>query len=223
VDTRPSRPVSKTETAQAREVAITELRPEPDSPHPTYRKTEAFRLVERKMRLDTRVTLPGDERFALAGIRLRNREQSNGPVLLDQDDGNVHDGLHLLNGIGLVGRGRDSSDYWVGFPGRGTTPYGDHDRWTTFRPSDWSVLFDRRRALLAGVTYADTTPKMWVLEDTNLDMMVNEVTLRPGQSVRYVVVLGLAAGGEGATDRAREAFRRAREWTDRLEVDSLVP
>jgi len=151
----------------------------------------------------TTVYLPAGSRTALVRIRLTN--ESGSSVLLDQDQGNIHDGVMLTRGTVLRDYG---SDYRFHATGSGTHQFANAGLWETFGFSgDPAVVtaFDDQNAISYGLVDGASGPRQVVTNGDPVargDMMVRQVRVSAGDTATYTLAVGAHDGGDGAPSRA---------------------
>lgn len=203
-----------------------------ESDVPSFRSLRAFEVTEDRERvgayrvtrtyeyehngisllIDWRARLHADDRFVVTELTLENVDSES--VLVDQDPGDIHDGINLVNGIGLRGRSASDDEYRFHLAGLGTAAFSDHSRWTPFDGVEWATLFDSTDAVTVGFVDGTTPPEMWITEGSPTDrfsFLAGETELAAGESASYVLAFGFHAGGPDAPETGRRIFQRATE------------
>lgn len=171
-----------------------------------------------------KVTLFKGDNFILAELTIKNTD--GGSLLLDQDEGDIHDGIMILKHLQLLGRDGDDPDYRFHLKNHGTFNFDDFGRWSTFSGSDWGTLFDDKDALTAGLVKGDTSPKQWITERPGgeaMSYLTNEITLDPGESASWLLVVGAHQGGSNAPDAGQQIYNTAVDRSSRPKINIADP
>jgi len=208
---RPKSPISSTESVtpsftRIREFALTRS----NNRVAQYRLYRRYQLVGIPIDIDWTVSLVGGYPLALATIQVRNA--GSRPLLLDQDDGDTHDGIQVLEKLRLGGDAVSDEVPQFALSGGSPRRFADQPLWKTYPAVRYVTLFTDVHAVTYGYVRGDTGPKMAVVSPGQLDLMANETRLRPGDSVRFDVMVAVHDGGGGASARGAELFSTAQRW-----------
>lgn len=209
--TRPKSPTSSTESVtpsytRTREFALTRS----NDRIVQYRLYRRYLLIGVPIDIDWTVSLVGGYPLAFATIRIRNA--GSRPLLLDQDDGDTHDGIQVLKKLRLGGDAVSDEVPQFALSGDRPRRFAAQPLWKTYPAVRYVTLFTDVHAVTYGYVRGGTGPKMAVVGPNRLDLMVNETRLGPGESVRYDVMVAVHDGGSGASARGAELFSTARRW-----------
>lgn len=165
-----------------------------------------------------------DGDFMMPVLEIENLSDER--LRLDQDEGDIHDGLQLFTDAKMDRFIRDEDSYEFFIPGEGRRNFARRG-FPTYRGSNFITVFDEDNAVTYGLLEGDTDPEMTVDDGGDkLDYMVGEITLYPGETAEYETVVALHDGGRYAEDigerlygEARNANRRRKREVEREKCD----
>lgn len=185
-----------------------------------YKIVREYTLDGVEMQIIWEVRLYAGDRFAVTEISYKNTDDTG--LKLDQDRGDIHDGIQLFSGVALDGRSGNADDYKFHLVGEGTTAFTDTYRWSTYAGVKRGTVFDSTDAVTVGLLSGATSPKMWITTgspSSRLDFMVNEVTLDPGETASYTAAVGIHDGGSEAPTTTASSILE----TATLRADGVLP
>ena len=166
---------------------------------------------------ETTVYLPSNRRSALVRVRLTNN--GNESVLLDQDRGNIHDGIMMTRGTVLNDYG---SNYRFHTTGSGTHRFDNAGLWSTFELSGSTpnvTAFDDDDAISYGLVDGDSGPRHVVTNGDPVqraDFMLRETEVGAGDTAVYTLAVGAHDGGRDAPTRAVSELDAVADRTDEI-------
>ncbi len=182
-----------------------------------YHLRRQFELSGVSFGTETTVYLPSDRRSALARVRFSN--EGSQQLLLDQDRGNIHDGVMVTRGTPLADYG---PNYRFHVTGSGTHSFDDAGLWSTFDLSGslpTVVAFDDENAISYGLVDGASGPRHAVTNGDpvqRVDMMAKQQTLDPGDTASYTLALGVHDGGDDTPSRALDELSTVAARTDEI-------
>lgn len=137
---------------------------------------------------------------------------SNTELKLDQDSGDIHDGIQLLHNIQLNGRS-GASEYRFHVAGDGTHQFNSAGTWRPYPATDRVTVFDDTTAFTVGFLSGSSDPEMVITDQDpvdDLDYLVAEQTLAPGETRTYTTMQAVHGGGTSAPSTGGDLTARAK-------------
>jgi hypothetical protein len=162
-----------------------------------------------RVRIGWTLTLYDDGRYGVANLTVTN--VGSGPVELDQDDGNIHDGIQVFDRLGLAGRSESDSGYRFALGDDDPRSFVAAGQWSTFAGTEAGTIYDAADAATIGYLNGTTPPHQWITEgDGGIGYHTDEVTLDPGATASWQVAVAMHAGGSDAPSTGRTIVDRAK-------------
>lgn len=208
IATRPKTPTSRTESASPAHNATAEFGLVADGdPRGGYRLVRDYHLAGTPFRIAWRISVRAGVPAILARVRYTNLGSE--PLELDQDAGDIHDGIGVFRSIGLVGREAESAGYRFAIGGGRSHTFADVPVWKTFPSGHRATVFDDEVGVTYGLLSASTASKMWiVVGGGGLDWQMNETVLGAAESLSYGAMIAVHDGGSEAPTIGRERYER---------------
>lgn len=187
-----------------------------------YQVFEDSRDDPHPVEISYRVTLQGTDPFVLIDHRIQNVGQ--GSITIDQDRGDIHDGMQAHSHLQIRNPTSRGEYGYVLSNGRGSM-FGNVRRWNPQGAAQWGTIYDADTALTVGYIDGSTSPKMWITTGNptdGLDFLVGEVTLDPDQTVTYRTMLSLDVrsgdprqqGGDTVSSATRRSDSTDQQFAD---------
>ncbi|MFD1635398.1 PKD domain-containing protein (plasmid) [Haloplanus ruber] len=202
---------------------------------PTYESTSEFKIVAETDRLASyrvvrnysyehtgarvqiawQATVFADGEYALTQLNITNIDTQ--PVELDQDDGDIHDGIQLFHSLRLAGRDGTNSAYRFQIGDQSPQQFSQTRRWTTSRGTEHGTIFDGQNAATVRFLTGKTSPHQWITDgEGQIGYHVGETVVAPGETISWTAALAVHEGGQDAPTDGEALVADADERVDEI-------
>jgi PKD repeat protein len=202
---------------------------------PTYESTSEFKIIAETDRLASyrvvrnysyehtgarvqiawQATVFADGKYALTQLNITNIDKK--PVELDQDDGDIHDGIQLFHSLRLAGRDGTNSAYRFQISDQSPQQFSQTGRWTTFGGTEHGTIFDGQNAATVRFLTGETSPNQWITDgDGQIGYHVGETVVDPGETISWTAALAVHEGGQDAPTEGEALVADADERVDEI-------